>query len=207
MKKIHASLIIEYILLIVGCCMISLSFNIFLCPNKIASGGLPGLSIILNALLNIRTAYIQAAINIPLLILGTVTNGSSFGLKTVIGSGTIPICILLTDGLWTFRGSTLLATISGGIGTGFGLFCVFAGNGTVGGFSLLARIVNDYTHLKISYSLLILNAVVIVMSGLTFKIVGGCYALISLAISCLTLELSQKIVHTFCFGKDQRLMQ
>ena len=60
----------EYGMLAVGSFIIALSFNLFLNPNQIASGGVSGLSTILHHLFGIPPAISQWGLNIPLFLLG-----------------------------------------------------------------------------------------------------------------------------------------
>jgi uncharacterized membrane-anchored protein YitT (DUF2179 family) len=192
MKKLFKNLgaigITEYALLMFGCFLISISFSAFLCPHNIASGGVPGLSVVLNKLIGINTAYIQLGINIPLFLLGLALHGIDFGLKTAIGSIFIPLFILITQHIPLISNNILLAAILGGIGVGIGLALVHTSRGSIGGFSLLARLLHDYTRIKFSSLIVMLNGIVIMLAGLFFGFSGGLYALISLLVTGLSIE-------------------
>ena len=58
----------EYVYILVGSAIIALAFNVFLLPNEIASGGVSGISTILHGVFNWKPAYVQWALNIPLLL-------------------------------------------------------------------------------------------------------------------------------------------
>jgi len=194
LKNINLQKVFEYLILILGSLIISISFNFFLCPNKIASGGIPGLSIVLNKLLGVNTAYIQWGINLPLFFIGVLMYGNNFGIKTTLGSFIIPLFILLTQNIPTLSHNILIASILGGAGVGVGLNLIFNSKGSVGGFSLLAQIMHSYTKIKLSSGIMILNAFVILMAGFTFNFSGALYALISLTITCITIDLAQFII-------------
>lgn len=194
LKKVKTLHVIEYIMLMLGCFVIALSFNFFLCPNHIASGGIPGLSIVLNKLLGINAAYIQWLINIPLFILGVCTYGYNFGLKTIIGSFIIPFFVLLTQSVSPLSHNLFISSIIGGVGVGLGLGFVFKSRGSVGGFSLVAQIIYAQTRIKLSTLILVINLVVIIMAGFTFNFSGAVYALLSL----MTTSVSIDIVQLFC---------
>ena len=162
LANITFSMILEYLLLLIGCVVIALSFNLFLFPNKIASGGLTGLSVVLYKYLRINTAYIQWVINIPLFMLGFIKYGTNFSIKTIWGFFSIPFFILSTQQFPIPNFNLLLATIFGGIGTGLGLAMVFQSKSTVGGFSLVAQLLHDYTKIKISRLIILLNFIVII---------------------------------------------
>lgn len=194
LKSVNLLGVIEYLTLIIGCFIISISFNLFLCPNNIASGGIPGLSIVVNRLFGVNAAYIQWSINLPLFFIGTLRHGNNFGLKTAVGSFVIPLFILLTQDLPTLSHNVLVAAIFGGAGVGTGLGFIFKSKGSVGGFSLLAHIMHDYTKMKISSWIMILNIAVILVAGFVLGFSGAFYALTSLIITCLSIDLVQYIL-------------
>jgi len=196
-KNITLLIVFEYLALIIGCFIIAISFNVFLCPNKIASGGVPGLSIILHQLLGISTVYIQLGINLPLFILGVIKHGSEFGCKTALGSFVIPLFVLITQGFPCLSGNMPAAAIIGGMGVGIGLYFVFISNGSVGGFSLLAQIMHDHTKMRISGWIMILNTIVILLAGFIFSFSGAMYALISLATTCISIDLAPQVLNLF----------
>jgi uncharacterized membrane-anchored protein YitT (DUF2179 family) len=189
LKNIRILEIIKYVLLIVGCILIAISFNLFLYPNNIAAGGVPGFSIILNKLLGTNVVYIQLMINLPLFIIGAMKHGSNFGVKTTIGTFLIPLFILQTQGCRFFSYNVLLASIFGGIVTGIGLSLIIASQSAICGFSLLAQILYDYTKIKISLWIMILNLAVILMAGFTFNFSGTLYAFISLTATCISIDI------------------
>lgn len=180
--------ITEYMLLILGCITISLTFNLFLLPNNIASGGLPGLAIVLYNILKINTAYILWGINVPLFLLGIFLHGKNFGIKSILGFFSIPFFILLTQTIPTPNFNLLFAAVLGGIGTGIGLALIFKSKSTVGGFTLVAQLLHDYTKIKISRLIILLNATVILLAGLSFGYSGAFYAFSSLIITGLTMD-------------------
>lgn len=189
MKKITLFNFIEYLVLIFGCFIIAVSFNLFLYPNRIASGGVPGLSIILYKLLNVNIAYTQWGVNAPLFFLGIIVYGKNFGLKTLVSSFCIPFFIFFTQKIAIFSISILLASILGGIGVGIGLAFILKSKGSAGGFTLLAQIIHHYTKIKLSNLILILNVLVIFLAGFTFSFSGAIYAIISLIITSLSVDI------------------
>jgi uncharacterized membrane-anchored protein YitT (DUF2179 family) len=71
----------EYGLVIVGSSIIAIGFNVFLLPNQVASGGVSGISTILDSTLGWEPAYVLWGFNIPLFIAGLIILGRHFGAK------------------------------------------------------------------------------------------------------------------------------
>ena len=117
----------EYVYVLIGSAIVALSFNLFLLPNNIASGGVSGISTITKAMFAWEPAYVQWAFNIPLFILGVLLLGKSFGVKTLVGTVFLPFVVYLSRGLEPWTNEPLLAALYGGIGIGLGIGIVFRG--------------------------------------------------------------------------------
>ena len=59
----------RYIQFLFGCLIVAISFNLFLSPNRLVSGGVSGLSIILNSLFGFDKAVIIFLLSMLLLVL------------------------------------------------------------------------------------------------------------------------------------------
>lgn len=177
--------------LLIGSMIVALSFNMFLMPNGIASGGVAGISILVQRMTGIMPAYTQWAINIPLFIAGIWLLGKRFGAKTALGSIVLPLFILLTNGYAFPTDNPLLAAIYGGIGVGLGLGLVFRGGGSTGGMDLAAQILHRYTGLPLSLAIVCFDGCVIIAAGLIISPEVALYALIGLFVTSKTIDFVQ----------------
>lgn len=193
-KPIHhtAERIIEFVLVMAGSFVLALSFNLFLLPNQIASGGVSGISIIVTHFVSIEPAIIQWALNIPLFVAGLLLLGRKFGLKTAVGSIIFPLFVLLTKNVGTPTDNTLLATIYGGMGVGLGLGIVFRGRGSTGGMDLAAQILHKYTGLSLGLAVALLDGTIITVAGFVFSPEKALYALIGLFVTSKTIDIVQQ---------------
>ncbi|GAA3412760.1 YitT family protein [Paenibacillus hodogayensis] len=182
---------IEYTLLLAGCLMIALSFNFFLNPNQIASGGVSGISTIIQQLFGIEPAVMQWVLNIPLFILGMLFLGGQFGLKTAIASVVLPLFVLLTRDLEPLTTNALLATIYGGLGIGAGLGIVFRGRGSTGGIDSAAQLIHRWTGIGYGIAVAMLDGAVILTAGIVFSPEKALYALIGLFVTTKTIDVVQ----------------
>lgn len=183
--------LIEYVLLVVGSFCVAASFNVFLNPNRIVSGGVAGISTVVHHLTGIEPAWTQWLLNIPILLVGFGLLGGRFGMKTVVGTLLLPLCVLLTSDWQPPTSDILLASIFGGIGVGTGLGLVFRGRGSTGGLDLIAQIVNKYTGLSLGFAVVLLDGIVIVASCFVFTPERALYALIGMFITGRTIDLVQ----------------
>lgn len=183
--------IMEYVFVIVGAAIIALGFNVFLFPNQIASGGVSGISTILYGMFGWNAGLVQYAFNIPLFIAGVLILGKKFGIKSFVGTITLPFFVILTESWDPWTLNPLLGAIFGGIVVGLGIGLVFKGNASTGGTDLLAQIITKFTGLTLGTSVLMIDGVIAVSAALVFDLEKGLFALIGLYVTTKTIDIVQ----------------
>lgn len=183
--------LLEYVYVLFGSAIVALSFNVFLLPNRIASGGVSGISTILDATIGWEPAYVQWAFNIPLFIAGVLLLGKQFGAKTLAGTIFLPFIVFLTSDFGPWTSDPLLGALFGGIGVGLGLGIVFRGKASTGGTDLAAQIINKYTGLTLGTCVALIDGMIVLAAAIVFDIERGLYALIALYVTSKTIDLVQ----------------
>jgi len=201
--------IVEYMYVIVGAAIIAIGFNVFLLPNQVASGGVSGISTILHGLFGWNPGFIQYAFNIPLFIAGVVVLGKKFGIKSFIGTITLPFIVLLTNSWGPWTDNPLLGALFGGIVVGLGIGLVFKGNASTGGTDLLAQIITKYTGISLGTSVLLIDGIIAISAAIVFDLEKGLYALIGLYVTTKTIDIIQlglsqsKMVYIITMKQDE----
>ncbi|MFT4417301.1 YitT family protein [Fredinandcohnia humi] len=190
-KHPKLELVKEYIYILLGSATVALSFNLFLLPNKVASGGVSGISTILHSLLGWEPAYVQWAFNIPLFIAGVIFLGKVYGVRTLVGTVFLPFVVYLSRDLEPATLDPLLGSLFGGIGIGLGLGITFRGNASTGGTDLAAQIVHKFTGLSLGKCVLFIDGLIVLSAAIVFNIESGLYALIGLFVTSKTIDLVQ----------------
>ncbi|BDG81735.1 UPF0750 membrane protein YvjA [Bacillus subtilis] len=180
----------DYVYILIGAAITAVSFNVFLLPNKIAAGGVSGISTILQSY-GFEAAYVQWIINIPLFIAGIILLGGKFGLKTLAGSVFLPLVVFLTRDIQPATHHELLAAIFGGVGIGIGIGIVYLGKGSTGGTALAAQIIHKYTGLSLGTCLAIIDGLIVVTAMIVFNIEQGLYAMLGVYVSSKTIDVVQ----------------
>jgi len=181
----------DYLFVLIGSGIIAVAFNVFLLPNKIASGGVSGISTILQNTLGFEPAIVQWAFNIPLFIAGVILLGRQFGVKTLAGTIFLPLVVLLTKDVAPATDNPLLAAIFGGLCIGLGLGIVFRGKASTGGTDLAAQIVHKYTGLSLGVCVAFIDGLIVLTAAIVFDLESGMYALIALFVTSKTIDLVQ----------------
>lgn len=201
--------IVEFVYVIVGAAIIAIGFNVFLLPNQVASGGVSGISTILHGLFGWNPGIVQYAFNVPLFIAGVLLLGKKFGIKSFIGTITLPFIVLLTNSWEPWTDNPLLGALFGGIVVGLGIGMVFKGNASTGGTDLLAQIITKYTGLSLGTSVLLIDGVIAISAAIVFDLEKGLYALIGLYVTTKTIDIIQlgfsqsKMVYIITLKQDE----
>ncbi len=117
MKQSYINEIKNYSFITAGSIILAIGIVVFFIPVQIATGGTPGIAIILHYITGMPTGMLMTAVNIPLLIAGFRMLGKGFAVRTVI---TIVLSSILIDlfsevvKLPQITESTMLATLYGG---------------------------------------------------------------------------------------------
>lgn len=195
-RSSQAQLALDYLYVLVGSAIVAISFNVFLLPNKVASGGVSGISTILHWTLGWEPSFVQWMFNIPLFLAGVIFLGKLFGylqytLKTLLGTIFLPLVVFLTSSWEPATTEPLLGALFGGIGVGVGLGIVFRGNASTGGTDLIAQIVHKYTGISLGSGVAMIDGMIVLSSAIFFSIESALYALIGMYLTGKMVDVVQ----------------
>lgn len=169
MKRINKATLIDLLMIALGCAIYGISLDMISVPNKLADGGLSGISLILRHFWGINMGLSTLVLNIPLILLGYRFMGKRLLAYTIWGT------MSLSFFLWFWRSVPIikqldlehdlfLSAISAGVLSGIGLGLVFRYNGTSGGTDIIARICQIKFGISSGKMLLFCDAVVLFAS-------------------------------------------
>ncbi len=191
MNKI-AKIIKSYGIISIGITLSMLGWAGFLIPNKIAGGGVGGLSTIFYYLFSIPPGITYFSLNIVLVILGMIFIGKDFSFKTVyaiiVGSILLQTFVdIFPKGIFTQ--DPFLATIMGSVFIGSGIALVFLQNGTTGGSDIIAQLFNRYFGFAPGRVIMISDALVIIFAGFAFHSTSlAIYGFVAVAVYSYTID-------------------
>lgn len=188
----------DYGLITIGMSIQAVGLRLFLVPAQLASGGVSGLSQLINHFTGWPIGLMVLIGNIPLLILGwRYLGGRRFAMRTAFA---IIIYSFLVDALlrlpfFPHNGLTddivlnaLYGAVLGGIGSGL----VYRGQATSGGSDILARILNHWRSIPMTQSYLMTDAAIILSAGFIFGWPKALYALVSIYVSGLVVDTTME---------------
>lgn len=178
--------------LLVGTFLMSISVNLFLLPQRLAEGGVTGISIILHHLMSVPTWATTIVLNIPLVLLGVRVRGRQMLWKTLLGIGAYAFFQWATSFFHPITTSVVLAIVYGGLTMGIGLGLVFRSGGTTGGTDILAIIGQQKFGISVGKAILLIDACVLIGAGLVFGAEAAMWSAITLFISSKMVDLVQE---------------
>ena len=176
----------DILFFVAGSLVYAVSVKMFTAPNQIASGGVTGLSIVLNYLFHTPIGTTAFLINIPIFLWAVTEIGYKMVAKTFVATLLSSAAIdLIGYVVPPYEGNPMLAAIFGGVLEGTGLALVFMRGGTTGGTDMVARLLGrHFRHLSMGK----------LMLGVDFVIITF-YALI-------TIFVSTRLIDTILYGTD-----
>lgn len=197
MKRINKATFIDLLMIALGCAIYGISLDMISVPNKLADGGLSGISLILRHFWGINMGLSTLILNIPLILLGYRFMGKRLLAYTIWGT------VSLSFFLWFWRSVPIikqldlehdlfLSAISAGVLSGIGLGLVFRYNGTSGGTDIIARICQIKFGISSGKMLLFCDAVVLFVSLSYLDIKHMMYTLLASFILSRTMDTVQQ---------------
>jgi uncharacterized membrane-anchored protein YitT (DUF2179 family) len=182
------------LMIILGSAISGVAFNLFIIPNKLLSGGISGISLILNYLFNINTGLMIFIFNIPIFIIGYKFIDKEFVFLSLIGmiafSTWIEVFSFLQDS--SLVQDVMLSSIYAGVLNGIGLGIVLKNRASQGGIDIIAVIVKKYFSMNIGSTSMIINTCIVVAASFITNLNLAMYTLISMYVGATVMDKIQQ---------------
>lgn len=178
--------------LVFGALLLALNYNLFLLPHNLVIGGTSGLSIIFQDYVD-PTLFINIS-TIFLLVVSYILLGKKYTGKTILGSLlfllfvniTNPLCKIIVPMLnfEEFFVTIILVGIVYGVANGI----IFKSGYNTGGTDVIIQILTKYLKMPSGKSSTIINAIIVLLGGLSFGIPRVIYAFFVLFIGANLMD-------------------
>lgn len=170
----------RYSFLIIGCFLTAFAFNVFFAPHNLVTGGISGVSIVLNNIFGVSKVSFITISYIVLIILSYLVLGKDKTKYSIIGSILYPFFVYLTEDIALYIyfnvDNMLLITIFGALINGIGSGIIFKNGFSTGGSDVVCQIISKYFKISIGDSIKILNTIIIIGAGFFIGGEGVFYA-------------------------------
>ncbi|RVU54732.1 YitT family protein [Anaerosphaera multitolerans] len=164
-------------------------------PNEMISGGVSGLSVLIESLTGLPLGLLVFILNIPLFILGLFFLDFDFmffsGISIVVLSLWISFFETLKPLGYAITHEIILACIFGGVINGVGGGTLFKYGASAGGFDIPAAIIKKKFNIQIGNVLLFLNCFIIGMSSFIYSVDKALFTLVALFITYQVIDMIQ----------------
>jgi uncharacterized membrane-anchored protein YitT (DUF2179 family) len=183
-------------LVVGGALVVALGYTLFLVPFNIAAGGLSGIAIIVNHFTGWPIGLMYLVMNVPLLVLGFQQLGgwrflSRTLMAVLVFSAAVEFFVARLPG-WLARypltDDVLLNALYGGIIGGIGAGLIYRSGGTMGGTSILGRVLQQRTGEPLSQVHFYTDGVIVLTAGVVFGWETALYALLTLFVNGLAAD-------------------
>ena len=190
--------IVAYALLVLGSALFAIGDVMFVNPYHLAPGGVYGLANVFNALWGWKISVSGIAMDIPLLVIGTIILGPKFGIKTIISVILIPVFTYILESTWGYapviHGGSVVAdtqsalyyiakdgsqswfmpdmvlnTIVSGLIYGVAIGVIFRAGATSGGSDIISMIIHKYTKISLGTLVMIVDSIISLSTLLAFE--------------------------------------
>ncbi len=184
----------DYVFVLAGALLEAIALRVFLVPANLASGGITGISQLINHFTGWPIGVMIFIGNLPLFLIGWRTlGGRKFLSRTAVAVAAYSLFadLLVLLPFFPKQGLTddlVLNSIYGAVAVGIGYGLVYRGNGTSGGTDILARMLNRWRGIPMTQSYMLTDTLVILAAGFVFGWKPALYAIIVLYVSGLVVD-------------------
>lgn len=205
-KRLNANkyrYVLMLLMIITGSAIGGISFNVFLIPHKLLSGGVSGIALILNYIFGFNPGVLIFVFNIPIFIAGYRFVDKEFILLSLIGMTAFSVSIDLFSFLRNivYIDDVLLSCLYGGVLNGIGMGIVFRNRASQGGIDIVAVIVKKYFSINLGRTSLIINFIIVTIASLFYGLNLAMYTLVSMYVASTVLDKVQQ-----GFGSSKSIM-
>ena len=142
-KKGFCHKVVQLLVIALGSALYAVGISLFLDPNRLAPGGITGIAVILNRLVQVETGTLYFLLNVPIILLGIWKFGLRFIARTFFAIVLISAFSNLLAPVGPLTDDLLMAGAIGGILIAAGIGLIFKAGATTGGTDIIIKLITD----------------------------------------------------------------
>lgn len=188
MRKEQKKQIVNSITVVVGTFILAIAVETFIIPYRILSGGVAGIAVALQPLLQVSATLIANSVLIILLIIGGFILGKEFLKNTVLSCIAYPIFTSILSGRVNVVVDPILASFYGGLIAGAGIGIVLKTGASTGGMDIPPLIINKLTGIKLSTLVLITDFLTVLLGLFVYDLSAVLLGLVSVFMTSVAIS-------------------
>lgn len=176
----------EYLIITIASFLYGAGTSLLVDPNNLAPGGITGLAIVLNRLLNIGTGMWFFILNIPILFIAIWKFGMRFTISTIYATVMISVFTDISNRFLSgyVVHDIILAVTFGSAMTGVAIGLIFKCHATSGGTDVIIKLLRiKYPHIKTGILYILTDMFVLIIAAFVFHdLAAAMYSFISVVV-------------------------
>lgn len=185
--------ILKYFLIVLGSVIYAVGFQFFMFPNRIVSGGISGIAMILNHFTHWPVGMMVIAMNVPLFLIAWRHFGLDYLIGSLVGTAVSSIFVDLfaSTGIVATT-DPMLGSIIGGVIKGAGMGIIYYVGASTGGIDIVAKMLRQkYQQINFGTIVLILDVMIVVVYALVLnQYESAMYSLIGMYVVSKVVDLA-----------------
>lgn len=176
--------------LVIGICsfLFGITYNSFLIPHHLLSGGVAGIAILINHYISINTGWIILLLNLPIFVLAFIYLGKKFAFSTIYAVAILSFTMRYFP-VHAVSKDVLLSSVFGGVIYGFTIGLLIRFGGSTGGTDIISIILSKKKDIQIGNLNIWINIVIVGISGFVFGWDKALYTIIAIYVSGRTIDM------------------
>ena len=183
----------EYFQILLGIVLASIGLKAFLLPNGFMDGGVTGIALLINKLININISILLIVFSIPFLIIGYFTVSKRIILKSIISIIGLALFIHF-ENFEIITEDKFLISIFGGLFLGAGIGIAIRNGAVLDGSEILGIFINDRFGISIGKVILVFN---IILFSITAFVISKEIAMYSILTYIVTAKVTDLFIEGF----------
>ncbi|WP_299315908.1 YitT family protein [uncultured Aquimarina sp.] len=179
----------EYIQIALGVLLASIGLKAFLLPNGFLDGGVTGIAILLNSLLDINISIVLIVLSIPFLILAYFTISRYMVFKSLVSIISFAVFIHF-ENFEVVTSDKLLTSIFGGLLLGLGIGITIKNGAVLDGSEILGIYLNRHFGISIGKVTLLFNFILFAITAIIISKETAMYSILAFLVTAKITDLT-----------------
>ena len=179
-----------------GCLLLAAAYNLVFDPNRMVTGGVSGLGIVLKEMTRpffpggVPLWLSTLILNVPIYLAGWLVRGRRFVMSSLLGTVLLSLALFLVPSVNIVEGDRVLASIFGGVFGGAGTALVLGASASTGGTDMLGLVITRYVHgYNVASVIGFLDGLVVLTGTLVFGLPSTMYAILAVIVMSRVSDL------------------
>lgn len=177
----------DILLITAGIFSAAFGFKGFLLTNHFIDGGATGISLLISALSGVPLWILLLLVNIPFVILGYLTLGKTFALRTIAAIGGLAL-VVATVSFPNVTDDNVLVALFGGLFLGAGIGLAVRGGAVIDGTEVLAIYISKKLGVTIGDVIIVINVIVFSIAAYFLSVQIALYSMLTYLAASKTLD-------------------